>query len=342
MTDLSAAGRADTEDGRIAWARVGNGPPLLLINGYAATGADWDPSFLELLAADFTVICPDNRGTGASDLGAGELTISRLATDMVAVLDSLSIEQAAVVGWSMGGFVAQQLAAGEPARVGGLVLLATDPGGPGAEQCDPRVSAQLYDDRGTPREQAGRLIDLLFPPVLAAAIVAEFGDLVAEARANLSSSTLRAEEEAMRRWHAERSDLRLAALRAPTLVLAGAQDAIIPAVNSRAPRGGDPRRSPRVLRGRRARLHRPGASALRRGDPGLPPLALSARVREKTEPSSSPCSRGPGWLRSSGRWRRRRFPWRSRRSRSETPPVPRSVRLAGCGRRPCSGTADRC
>ena len=52
---------------------VGSGLPLLLVNGYAATGADWDPAFVELVAASHEVICPENGGLGGSELGPGEL-----------------------------------------------------------------------------------------------------------------------------------------------------------------------------------------------------------------------------------------------------------------------------
>jgi pimeloyl-ACP methyl ester carboxylesterase len=121
-----STGSFDSDDGEIAWARHGEGPPLLLINGYAATGADWDPMFLAALAARFSVICPDNRGTGGSDLGVGEMTVARLAADCIALLDALEVDRVTVVGWSMGGFVAQELVAAGPDRVGELVLLAQE------------------------------------------------------------------------------------------------------------------------------------------------------------------------------------------------------------------------
>jgi hypothetical protein len=75
------------------------------------------------------------------------------------------------------------------------VLLATDPGGPEAV-ADPAVWARLCDHSGTPREQATRLISLLFPPPLAAQIDREFGEVVAEARAGLSTRMLMAQEPA--------------------------------------------------------------------------------------------------------------------------------------------------
>ncbi|HEX5712074.1 MAG TPA: alpha/beta hydrolase [Solirubrobacterales bacterium] len=73
----------------LAHGTVGSGPPLLLINGYAATGEDWDPTFLAALAVSFQVICPDNRGVGGSGPGEGELTIAAMAADLEALLDEL-------------------------------------------------------------------------------------------------------------------------------------------------------------------------------------------------------------------------------------------------------------
>jgi 3-oxoadipate enol-lactonase len=224
----------ESGDGRLAWTRYGSGSPLLMVNGYAATGADWDPMLLGKLARDFTLLCPDNRGMGGSDLGEKRMTIAHLAADQVALLDALEIERADVAGWSMGGFVAQELAAAHPERVGNLVLLATDPGGPDAVLGGHEEMARLYDHGGTPREQATRLISLLFPPGVAEDVDAQFGEAVAEARAALSAAALTAQEEAMHAWYEAPASPRLEGIRAPTLVMAGERDVVIPAVNSEA------------------------------------------------------------------------------------------------------------
>jgi pimeloyl-ACP methyl ester carboxylesterase len=216
----------------IAWQKQGRGPPLLLVNGYAATGADWDPMLLGELARDFTVICPDNRGMGATPLGDAPLTVAAMADDLATLLDGLGIERAALAGWSMGGFVAQRLAASHPRRVGGLVLLATDPGGPGAARARPEATARLFEHGGTPREQATRLISLLFPPPIAARVDADFGDLVAAARSELSEPALFAQQAAIEAWYSEPAEDRLAAIQAPALVMAGELDLVIPVANS--------------------------------------------------------------------------------------------------------------
>jgi len=204
--------------------------PLLLINGYAATGADWDPTFLAELGHSFRVIAPDNRGVGGSELGEAELSVEAMAADMESLLDSLGVGALPVVGWSMGGFVAQVLAARAPQRVSALALLATDPGGPGAVRADPAVWARLCDHSGSPREQATRLISLLFPPPLAAEIDREFGEVVAAARAGLATRTLLAQERAMEAWHQQRPPLDGAAM--PAAILHGELDEVIPAANA--------------------------------------------------------------------------------------------------------------
>jgi pimeloyl-ACP methyl ester carboxylesterase len=217
---------------RFAWRSVGRGPLLLLLNGYAATGADWDPAFLSALAESFDVICPDNRGMGDSELGDSEqLTIDAMAGDLEALLDALGIERLPLVGWSMGGFVAQALAERSPQRVEAMVLLASAPAGPEAVPGQAASWALLTDHSGTPREQAGRLIAVLFPPALAPQIDRQAGALVADARAKLSARALSAQERALLAW---RGEPRAApgANAPPMLALCGGEDVVIPPENS--------------------------------------------------------------------------------------------------------------
>ncbi len=203
MAEPEANHTIELDGRRLAWRSLGAGPPLVLVNGYSATAADWDPTLLGALAASFELICPDNRGVGDSQLGdPGELSIDAMANDLILLLDALGIEQASFAGWSMGGFAAQSLAMLAPARVRAMVLLATDPGGPAATLADPDVWARLTDNSGSPREQATRLLAVLFPPEVAVAIDRMFGEVVASARAALSPVALRAQERAIEAWHA--------------------------------------------------------------------------------------------------------------------------------------------
>lgn len=236
MGETAATTRSIELDGRrLAWRTVGQGPPLLLVNGYAATATDWDPRFLATLSDSFEVICPDHRGVGGSALGdlRGMLTVDALAADLEVVLGMLELERLPIVGWSLGGFVAQALATRAPDRVEALALLSTDPGGAAATLPAADVWERLTDHTGAPREQAARLIWLLFPPPVAAEIERDFGDVVAEARAGLSPAALRAQEGAIDIWHAANPPP-TPADPPPVLVAHGSEDVVIPFGNAEA------------------------------------------------------------------------------------------------------------
>jgi pimeloyl-ACP methyl ester carboxylesterase len=220
------------DGGRIAFHRLGNGRPLLVLNGLAATSADWDPSFIERLASINELILLDNRGIGAFTDNGAPFDIDQLADDTARVIAALEFERASVLGWSMGGFIAQTLALQHPARIDKLILVSTDPGGVDAELASPAVRSQLIDTSSTPREQARRLLSLLFPGVLADSIYDQYGDIVAAARAQLSPDLVQRQAAAMDAWHRDGTGRRLQQLRAPTLVAAGTEDIVIPASNA--------------------------------------------------------------------------------------------------------------
>lgn len=105
---------------------IGDGPPLLLVNGLGAHTAMWDT--LERTLDGFRIIEFDLPGAGQSDVPLKPVSVPRLAKLATSVLDAFEIERADVLGYSMGGIVAQQLAADAPERVRRLVLTATSPG----------------------------------------------------------------------------------------------------------------------------------------------------------------------------------------------------------------------
>ncbi len=113
---------------KIAWERHGEGPTLLLIHGLGYARWGWEP-VVGPLAGSFDVLLFDNRGIGQSDAPPGPYTAAQMAEDTVRVLDEAGVERAHVVGTSLGGIVAQELALGRPDRVERLVLAATTPGG---------------------------------------------------------------------------------------------------------------------------------------------------------------------------------------------------------------------
>ena len=103
----------------------GRGPPLILFNHSGASARGWHEAFLDALALDRTLLLPDHRGTGQSQDGTAPYSLAVLALDGLAALDDVEIEVADVMGISMGGAVAQELALSAPKRVRRLVLAAT-------------------------------------------------------------------------------------------------------------------------------------------------------------------------------------------------------------------------
>jgi pimeloyl-ACP methyl ester carboxylesterase len=124
MPSVDAAG---TE---LHYLRAGEGEPLLLIQGMSATHLTWGRPFLSELEPHFNCIAFDNRGMGLSGQAELPFTIADMAADTAALLDALEIETAHVVGISMGGMIAQELALAHPERIRTLTIGASYCGGP--------------------------------------------------------------------------------------------------------------------------------------------------------------------------------------------------------------------
>jgi 3-oxoadipate enol-lactonase len=113
----------------LAYDTRGRGSPLVLIQGVGVGRWGWEP-VADQLARRFQVVTIDNRGIGASDTPPGHYSTRMMADDVLAVLDHAGIQRASLVGTSLGGMIAQELALAHPERVDKLVLVATIPGGP--------------------------------------------------------------------------------------------------------------------------------------------------------------------------------------------------------------------
>jgi pimeloyl-ACP methyl ester carboxylesterase len=131
-----------TPAAELHYERTGSGEPLLMIQGMSGTHVSWGEPFLAPLRESFDVIAFDNRGIGLSAPIDGPFTIVEMAEDAAGVLDELGIESAHVVGISMGGMIAQDLALAHPERLRSLTLGCTYCGGPGS-QLMPQENVQI-------------------------------------------------------------------------------------------------------------------------------------------------------------------------------------------------------
>jgi 3-oxoadipate enol-lactonase len=132
---------------RIAWESHGDGAPLLLIQGIGYARWSWEP-IVPGLAERYRVLTFDNRGIGESDKPAGPYSARMMADDALQVLDEAGVERAHVLGASLGGMIAQELAVAAPERVDKLVLCCTTPGKPD-DLPMPQVTIDLFAEAAT-------------------------------------------------------------------------------------------------------------------------------------------------------------------------------------------------
>jgi len=217
----------------LAYRAVGAGPPLVLIMGLGGTMDAWRPELVQRLARRHRVILFDNRGTGRSTTGIKAITIRTMAGDARGLIHRLGLRRPDVMGWSMGGFIAQELILDHPRDVDDLVLAATSAGGRGATLPAPEVIGLLAD-----LANADEVLGLLF------ALPADQGHADAYVASivrwpdftiALSPAAVAGQQQSSIDWLVGAGAYaRLGRLRARTLVGGGTADVVLPAPNQRA------------------------------------------------------------------------------------------------------------
>jgi 3-oxoadipate enol-lactonase len=223
---------AKVDDIELDYERSGSGPPLLLIMGMSGSALHWGEPFLEALRRDFEVIVYDHHGVGASSRLEQPITIVGMAENAVGLLDVLEIDSAHIMGISMGGMIAQELALAHPERVRTLTLGCTYCGGEGSSFLSPELSERLAEARRSgDRERALRTS---WEANVSAAMVddrdAYAAYLAIGQRRAVALSVIEAQTEAIR---AHDTSARLSKLAMPTLVIHGTADEILPVQNGR-------------------------------------------------------------------------------------------------------------
>lgn len=219
----------------LAYETFGHGRPLLLIAG-VGYGAWFWRRVVPGLAAHFRVITFDNRGAGASDKPDGPYTVPMMAADTAGLLDALTIKDAFVMGHSLGGFIAQELAITRPDLVSRLILASTNHGGMQVIPITPEAMTVLTDRSGDPVDLVRRGIAIAAAPGFAEThpeLVKELLDYrltqpvppapyTAQVMAGAGMAALTEAQVAQR----------MAAIRVPVLILFGEFDHVVPPGNA--------------------------------------------------------------------------------------------------------------
>ena len=152
-------GFVDHEGARIRYATCGSGVPVVLLHGGLGHSGNWGHQVPALLGAGYRAVLVDSRGHGRSTRDERPFTYELMASDVLAVLDAVGVEKAAIVGWSDGACTALILARHTPARVAGVFFFACnmDPSGtkefrptPVVDRCFARHSADYARLSATP------------------------------------------------------------------------------------------------------------------------------------------------------------------------------------------------
>jgi pimeloyl-ACP methyl ester carboxylesterase len=131
LPDTNDQGYIDHDGARIWYAAYGSGWPVILLHGGLGHSGNWGYQVRALVEDGYRPIVIDSRGHGRSTRDTRPYTYELMASDVLAVMDTLNIEEAAFVGWSDGACIALILAAQDPARVAGVFFFACnmDPSG---------------------------------------------------------------------------------------------------------------------------------------------------------------------------------------------------------------------
>jgi pimeloyl-ACP methyl ester carboxylesterase len=228
-----------TSDGTVAYRELGSGPELLLITGADASMDGWPPGFVDALAAHYKVVVFDNAGVGRTSAVSAPalLNVTAMASQTSALISALGLRRPAVLGWSMGGMIAQALAVSHPAQVSPLILAASAVGTGKAVPLPPFSTVSGLSP--------AMVVDQLFPKNQAAADRAYLNAVQQyPGFYEVSAATFRSQYVAAERWMAgqDAAGRLVRDLRVPTLVAGGTQDRFMATANEHLLASSVPRR----------------------------------------------------------------------------------------------------
>ncbi|MFA5956332.1 alpha/beta fold hydrolase [Hyphomicrobium sp.] len=209
------------------------GVPVVLLHHLTAVLDDWDPRVVDGLAAEHHVIAFDNRGVGASG-GSTPASVEAMASDAVAFIRALGLSKVDLLGFSLGGFIAQVIAQEEPDLVRKIIIAGSGPaGGEGISN----MSAVLQDAVAKAGASGKHPKHFLFfsqtsnGQAAADAFLARLNERTADRDASISNETIGAQLTAIHAW-GQGNPSKLSEIHHPVLVANGDDDVMAPTINS--------------------------------------------------------------------------------------------------------------
>jgi pimeloyl-ACP methyl ester carboxylesterase len=213
----------------MSYTMIGNGKPLLLIGSIATPMDFWEPELIKKLSSNHTVIMFDNRGIGNTTSGIQKFSIRQFANDTAGLLDALKLKKVDVMGWSMGGMIAQELALLNKEKVGKLVILASTCGGKQSILPSQEVQMAFMTRSKNSLERVEKFFPFLFPDSWRMQNP-DFVEKLPRTIEKIPSETLNLQTEAIINWEGVCDKLNT--LTVPTLIIVGTEDELTPPGNS--------------------------------------------------------------------------------------------------------------
>jgi pimeloyl-ACP methyl ester carboxylesterase len=218
-------------DHEIFYEIQGEGIPVLLLEGLGYSTWMWKYQLPDF-SKHFTSVMPDNRGVGKSEKLTGPYSIEMFAKDSISLMDQLRFDRFYVIGVSMGGFIAQSIAALEPERVKGIVLVSTSCGGKKSIPMSKEVFDQMRLNLNgeSSKDRIRRTMSLAFTESFPTSKPEQFNSIIEDRLKSLqpedqliyqSLSSINFDSSVSNRN-----------VKVPSLILAGMEDKVLPWLNS--------------------------------------------------------------------------------------------------------------
>ncbi|MFB0563057.1 MAG: alpha/beta fold hydrolase [Candidatus Lokiarchaeia archaeon] len=227
--------KAKVNDIEIYYEIHGRGTPLVMIQGWGYSSEMWSPEFIRNFSKFHRVIIFDNRGTGRSSKPDIEYSIKMMADDVAGLMEAIKVPKAHVLGASMGAMIAQELALNHPEKVKSLILCMATCGGPHSVPVPVETQKAMFTTANPPPDMPmEEVLELWWSLLYSPSYIQEHRDELMKEALSVKYPTpiigKKRQAEAVLTF--DTYD-RLPDIRAPTLIMAGKKDVIVPSENSR-------------------------------------------------------------------------------------------------------------
>jgi pimeloyl-ACP methyl ester carboxylesterase len=215
------------KDINIGYREFGSGQALIFITAYGTTMDLWPPKLIEKLSKTHRVIIFDNRGAGDTSEGNIAFSIEQFAKDTSMFMDALNIDNADILGWSMGGMIALQLAVYDSDKINKLIIYGSGCGGEAEFQPSQEIINKLMA-QVSGKAEAKKMFTLMFPKKWRKEHP-DFENIFPHVKETVKPKIVQKQGEAIGKWSGINDKLKN--FTKPVLIIFGAEDIIVPAAN---------------------------------------------------------------------------------------------------------------